>query len=366
MAIKHFPVAFRLLAALMSVAVSSVAVTWPPLPDHDGEAALPAQEWPQRPGPRTVTAHLRYPGGALAQVTAETGLMLVLHNWGGTAWRGAPDPGQLVARYNVIAIGVDYLQSGPHDADNDPPYDFGCLQAVDALRALWWIYDGLTMMNKPFDSGRIYATGGSGGGNVALMANKFAPRTFACVVDLCGMAKLSDDIAFGLPGGSRLDAGYRRDGDASRALPTHAQEIRFVGHPVHLEKMRALGNTAHVITVHGIEDEACPAADKREMVANMQTAGLRVTAYFIRPDDLDGEALKSIGHALGDRTRIVFRFADPCLLPNTPETAHRAAPSDFERRDDAVAYTVSGGRYVVSYRAGYPTIRYETDESTLP
>ena len=353
--------AYARVAALLIVFALSAGVTWPPLPERDGEAALPAQEWPQRPGPRTITAYLRYPGGALAQVTAETGLMLVLHNWGGTAWRGAPDPNQLIARYNVIAIGVDYLQSGPYDAGSDPPYDFGYLQAMDALRALWWVHDGLKAINKPFDRGRIYATGGSGGGNVALMANKFAPRTFACIVDLCGMAKLSDDIAFGLPGGSRLNAGYQRENDASRALPAHAQEIRFVGFPAHLEQMRVLGNTTHVITVHGVEDDACPVEDKREMVAHMQAAGLHVTGHFITPDDLDGEALQNAGHALGDRTRILFRFADPHLLPDAPDAGRTIAPNDFECRDDAVVYTVTGGRYVVSYYAGYPAIRFERD-----
>lgn len=30
------------------------------------------------------------------------------------------------------------------------------------------------------------------------MANKLVPRTFACVVDMCGMKKLSDDVAFDL------------------------------------------------------------------------------------------------------------------------------------------------------------------------
>ena len=74
----------------------------------------------------------------------------------------------------------------------------------------------------PFASGRIYATGGSGGGNVSLMANKLAPRTFACTIDLCGMKKLSDDIAYNLPGGSGLDARWSRDPKSSNYLSPDA------------------------------------------------------------------------------------------------------------------------------------------------
>lgn len=61
--------------------------------------------------------------------------------------------------------------------------------------------ESLSARGISFDSGRLFATGGSGGGNVALMAHKLAPRTFAAVADLSGMKRLSDDIAFGLPGG---------------------------------------------------------------------------------------------------------------------------------------------------------------------
>ena len=40
-----------------------------------------------------------------------------------------------------------------------------------------------------------------GGGNITLMVNKLAPRTFAAAIDMSGMARLTDDIAFNLPGG---------------------------------------------------------------------------------------------------------------------------------------------------------------------
>ena len=43
----------------------------------------------------------------------------------------------------VVALCVNYLQSGRKEAINgQEPYDFGYLQALDALRALYWMDAG--------------------------------------------------------------------------------------------------------------------------------------------------------------------------------------------------------------------------------
>ncbi len=60
----------------------------------------------------------------------------------------------------------------------------------------WFVRSSLQQQNTRYNDRRIYSTGGSGGGNVTLMANKLAPRTFASVIDMCGMKKLTHDIAF--------------------------------------------------------------------------------------------------------------------------------------------------------------------------
>ena len=69
------------------------------------------------------------------------------------------------------------------------------------------------------------------------MANKLAPRTFAAIVDMCGMAKLSDDIAFGIEGGSSLNAGYSQDPESPEYLTPDAQALRDLGNPTHLKQM---------------------------------------------------------------------------------------------------------------------------------
>ncbi|HJN10584.1 MAG TPA: hypothetical protein QF564_17990 [Pirellulaceae bacterium] len=163
---------------------------WPMLPEQNAAIEIPAQEWLAKPGLRRVRTLVHYPNGKLANVDARTGVMLTLHNWGGTDCAGTANPQALARRLNVVAICVNYLQSGRQASIEDPePYDCGYLQALDALRALWFVCDGLERKKIEFDAGRIFCTGGSGGGNVTLMANKLAPRTFACVIDMCGMKK---------------------------------------------------------------------------------------------------------------------------------------------------------------------------------
>ena len=346
-----------LLLSISPVVFAVEAATWPALPEANGDCMIPAQEWPREPGSREVKVYIHYPGAALANVNAETGLFLDLHNWGGTYTSGAVDPEQLANRCNVIAICVDYLQSGPGE-ETHPPYDFGYLQALDALRALYFVYNGLDEQGTAFNKGRIYCTGGSGGGNVTLMCNKLAPRTFACSIDMCGMARLTDDIAFNLEGGSRLNARYSPDPESPRYLSHGAQALRYVGNPEHLATMKELGNTVKMVVVHGAGDDVCPVEDARAMVANMEASGMDVEAVWVTEDMLDGETFKSTGHSMGDRTRIVFEVAGKYLLPDSPGLVVREGVTDFERKEP-IRYDVPGGAYVISYEKGYPVRTFQ-------
>jgi dienelactone hydrolase len=364
--VKNIVPAERIGVALMAILIVAFSIrvdaaepAWPALPEKDGTVELPAQEWPQRPGARTVRVGVSYPSGKLEGVGPKTGTMLTLHNWGGTDCSGTANPRELAAKWNVVALCVNYLQSGKADAIDAPePYDFGYLQALDSLRALYWLQNGLAKTQRPFATGRSYCAGGSGGGNVSLMANKLAPRTFACVIDLCGMKKLSDDIAFNLPGGSSLNARYSRDPAGKNHLSLDHQELRFLGHPFHLAEMTRLGNETKILTVHGVDDTTCPYADAREMVHWMRRARLDVEHHWISKEDLDGKVFTSSGHALGDRTQIVLRLADRYLKSDGAEAKVRRGPSDFERRGE-IRYRTSGGAFVISYAAGYPVGRFE-------
>jgi dienelactone hydrolase len=333
------------------------AQDWPALPEADGAVEVPAQEWPLRLGARTVRVKVHYPGGKLASVNKDTGIMLTLHNWGGVDCVGTASPRELADRLNVIALCVNYLQSGKESIDGPEPYDFGYFQSLDALRALYFAFNNLKSSKRPFADGRLYCTGGSGGGNVTLMANKLAPRTFACVIDLCGMNKLSDAIAYNLPG-SQLNARYSRDSKNHNYLTLDDQEMRYLGNPDHLDVMKRLNPTAKVIVVHGVKDTVCPFADAQEMVFWMKRAKLDVLAYPVTQNDIDGKVFTSTGHALGDRTKIVFQVAGKHLAPAGKEALVRKGATDFERKDE-IRYPTSNGAFVISYAKGYPVGLFE-------
>ena len=332
----------------------------PALPVRNDHVVIPTQPWPHHPGSRMVKILLHYPDGKLERVNEKTGIMLTLHNWGGEDCAGTANPNTLAKRLNVVAICVNYLQSGRKASIEDPePYDCGYLQSLDALRALWFVMDSLNSAGRPFDDARIFCTGGSGGGNVTLMANKLAPRTFACIIDMCGMKKLSHDIAFNLPGGAGLNARWSRDPASPNYLSVDHQEIRFVGHPDHLVTMKRLGTSSKVIVVHGTGDNTCPFADAREMVDNMKSAKLDVEPHFLTKDDLDGSVFTSIGHGLGNRTEIVFRVAEEYLSTDSSQAIRRNGPSDFERRED-IRFKTANGEFIISYKEGFPVGRFES------
>ena len=347
-----------LFALFLPKVVAADEIAWPKMPSRDGGVLIPAQEWPQQPGPRSIRIRVAYPGGKLSTVNQETGIMLTLHNWGGEDCAGTANPNVLAKRLNVVAVCVNYLQSGRKASIEDPePYDCGYLQALDALRALWFVRKGLQQNDVQFDSGRIYCTGGSGGGNVTQMAVKLAPRTFACVVDMCGMKKLSHDIAFNLPGGSGLDARWSRNPASPNYLSVDEQEIRFIGHSQHLATRKQLGSKTKIIIVHGVDDRTCAYEDAVELAENMKAAKLDVEPRFISKDDLDGKIFTSSGHALGNRTEIVIRVALKYL---NAKSGLRVQQTDFDQRQDVV-YQTSNGSFVISYKHGFPIGKFEPE-----
>ena len=359
---RHHQV-FLLAVFVVQLGYVSAAETlprgWPKFPTTTGTVEIPAQEWPIHPAPRHIKVRINYPFGKLSQVSSKTGLMLTLHNWGGTDAVGSADPKALTERLDVVSIAVDYLQSGKYEGLEAPePYDFGYLQALDSLRALWYVQQGLKANGVLFHSGRIYVTGGSGGGQVALMCNKLAPRTFTCVISMCGMCKLNDDIAFGLSGGSILNARYQPEPDRPHYLKPDEREIRFIGHPDHLAEMKRLGHSARIIVVHGVEDTTSPFDDAKEMVQLMKEAKMDVEPVFVTKNLIDGKAFTSTGHSLGQRTEIVFRVAERYLRPDSTMFLDRKGSTDFFLREN-IKYATTNGAFVISYENGYPVGHFE-------
>lgn len=318
-----------------------------------------AQEWPFEPGPRQVKMWVEEPAKGIA---ANTGFMLVLHNWGGVydAARYKVWCRTFADRYNVVAMSVNYLQSGPawQRTRDRFPYDHGYLQAMDAIGALYTVRRQLRDKGVAFNEGRIYVMGGSGGGNVTQMAMKLAPRTFACGVDICGMPGLPDGIAYGTRAfGSSLNAGYSRDPQSPNYLSSDGQEIRDFALLEHCRLRARVNPDLKVIIVHGLDDTSCPVVPKIGQFQRMVQAGLKVDGHFLTPADIDQVAVKSTGHSVGDRMQVVFKYADVYLKEDGKLARATTDPNDFARGDTFI-YPTTNGQFVIDF-SDYPKIKFQ-------
>jgi hypothetical protein len=319
------------------------------------EQEFVAQEWSFEPGERKVKMHVQEPA---AGITANTGLMLVLHNWGGVYNSGEYLQWckTFADRFNVIAVSVNYLQSGGGTWSSDKPYDHGYLQAMDCLRALYTIWKQLKDKNIAFNEHRVYSMGGSGGGNVTEMVMKLAPHTFACGVDICGMPGLIDAIAYGTGEGTGLNAGYGKDPARPNYLSRDMQEIRDFGNLEHCRLLQAANPGLKIVIVHGVADRSCPVIPKVGQYLNMLQAKLDVDGHFLTEADVDGSVITTTGHAVGNREQVVIKYADLYLKEDGRLQKATSGASDFTR-GGTCEYPTSGGKFVIDF-TGAPTIKF--------
>ncbi len=221
----------------MAVSTASIAQADPPpaAPEANGSVEIPLQEWPIKPGPRTVKVYVYYPGGVLKNVRPATGLMLSIHNWGGHGADGTASPTALAERLDVVAIGVDYLQSGDK-ATNDisSRTTSATCRSSTRLQAARIRLRRLKARGIPFATGRIFATGGSGRGNVTLMVNKLAPRFH---LRHRHVRHGPADRYAGVQSAGRRTERVNRDPKSPAFLSVDEQQIRYVGNPDHLKLM---------------------------------------------------------------------------------------------------------------------------------
>jgi predicted esterase len=322
------------------------------------EQEITAQEWLLSPGERKVRLHIETPA---AGIGANTGTMLVLHNWGGiydephyVAWCR-----EFADRYNVVSVSVNYLQSGPGQVvPGEKPYDHGFLQAMDCIRALYHIQKQIRDAGLAFNPRRCYSMGGSGGGNVTLMVNKLAPHTLACAVDICGMPGLTNGIAYGTGEfGSGLNAGYSKDPQSPAYMTPDLQELLDPGNIHHLKQQFSANPGNKVVIVHGLDDSSCPAVPKINIFQNMITAGFKPDGHFLTEWFIDGKAVLDTGHPVGNRDKIVERFADDYMLEEGRLASKLPGLNNFELAKKII-YPTKNGRFEVDYSQGPPSITF--------
>ena len=148
-----------------------------------GEQRLQDIRFPSQGG-EELTALLASP----ARPDATTGVLLVMHGWGGNRFLYRDMMLDLAERCNVYAVSPEWRGSGFH---HDPvggrgltlPYDFSHLQTMDCLNSVQAVRRQCTV-----DDTRLFAWGGGQGGHIALLLAEFAPLTFAAAVNIAGFA----------------------------------------------------------------------------------------------------------------------------------------------------------------------------------
>ena len=300
---------------------------------------------------RTVEVHICTPSGG---INANTGLMLVSHNWGGTwemCWSWCPI---LSDKFNLITIDTNYYQSAWKNTD-PVAYDYGVIQAMDCLQALYEVRKYLDDNKIAFNRRRNYAAGASGGGNISQMVNKFAPHTFGCIIDLCGMPGLTDDIAYN--DHAILKANYSRDPNSSNYLTDGMKEIRDFGNPDHLAYQYSCNPDNQVVIVHGVDDDYCSCPEKARIFSNMLQAGFKPEGFFITPGMVDGIIVTNTEHQLGDRPYIIAKYGQR-YIQEKGEFIKQVEKDDFDRQS-IIKYPVSDGIYLIDYSHNAPTITFE-------
>ena len=296
---------------------------------------------------RPVPMYVREPA---AGCNEHTGIMLLVHYWTGTFDMLFEACDDFCDRYNVVAVTVDYLQSG-HDDQDGIPYDLALIQTVDCLRAIYHVQNRLRAEGKPFDNRRLYVAGQSGGGIIALMCAKLAPCTFSCVFDLCGCAGLTDHHAFDMKEG-----GWSRDPSSPfYRTPAH-QEIRDPGNLDHLRKQFEMNPKEKYIIVHSLDDGTCSVFDKIAIFRNMVEVGYRPSAVFVTPQDVDGTAVTTTDHPVGNPHQIYIKYGDEYFRQDGKFACRRDSETDFERHHQ-ISYDVTGGVWTMDY-FGLPTIAF--------
>lgn len=263
---------------------------------------------------RDIIARVVWP----RRVRGTTGLMLVVHGYGGNRFQYAEMMDDLSERFGVVCVSPEYRDSGRDSGQGErgvrKPYDSSHKQVVDSLNS----FRRAAVEFPHIDVSRRFVWGGSQGGHIALLATAFAPGTFALTMDLCGKVHpFARDMT-----GDEL-------GEPEKLIRS-----------AHLLAPRIRNK---VFICHGTADEVVPVEESRLMEKALGEAGVEHEAVYVEGGD----------HFL----RPVTTRAEQTVLHCGRDLMTRRVdgPTDFERESRHV-FPCAGVDYVVDFRGGRASI----------
>ncbi len=261
------------------------------------------------------------------EINNGTGLMVLLHGWGGTYHQYDAYCEDWRNRYNVVTLQVNYRNS----CDGSPIYDFGKYQAIDVLRTMQYVRE-----NYRINDERIIGWGGSGGGQVILQAAKMAPNTFSVVIECAGITKPSDaqDVVQKYkndsPGGWQANALGKEN-----AYTPDERQIRS-------PQYHAAFYKAKTYILHGDADEVVDVQHAIDMHQALLDAGKPAVLKIIENGN------HAFGNALDETENTRQKATDKCVSEDILNLRTDGV-TDFERRSVIDLPVDSGAVYRVSY-----------------
>ncbi|MCK6439941.1 MAG: DUF2920 family protein [Planctomycetes bacterium] len=237
----------------------------------------------------------------------------------------------------------------------DDFWDYGCLQAMDALAALHSVHRRLREKNAPFNPARNHIIAQSAGSQTALMCIKLAPRSFASIVDIGGIYVTADNrealravltdpfgrihehhymnATMAFDSGPRVTlyqrnpVGFSSGVSRSGATLDDELDIRDVSRPDHLGNWQP--GRLCVFSTHGLHDELVSQAFKERAHAHYRHLGARSEFRTIGPADVDGNVIVSTYHEFAKNLQgACEQFASEHLLYAPPRELGTDIASD--------------------------------------
>jgi len=231
--------------------------------------------------------------------------------------------------------------------------DFGVIQAVDLLTALHAVREAWPKANFR----RVHIVASSLGAFLAHQALRLAPRAFASVLDISGKPLLGEGYLLhghrrkALMDNSNTRVSLDNDSPYCDTLPLSLSSIDL------RNQLRPWNHpcSAVVRMVTGAEDDLVPLEHKRRQQAALDRAGAHTELRVVGVAEVDGTVVKHAGHGLGAEFYQLILALGTDLLRDSESPG----PGEFEERS-SLCLPVSGGHYTVHYD-GPPTLAFTSD-----
>jgi acetyl esterase/lipase len=249
------------------------------------------------------------------EADGDTGLMVMLHGWGGDYHQYDSYCEDWRNRFNCVMLQVNYRGS----SDASHPYDFGKYQAIDALRAVHRVREGCRINDR-----RIIGWGGSGGGNVILQCAKMAPNTFALIIEHAGITHPTSAAEM-QAGWDRPDRAGGWQGTALGGTKEYPAPERLIRDPLYHASL--IGTKVYIFhpdldtTVgiqHGIQMAYALRAAGKDVVFEIVEGGNHSFAGALDP------------HERSRKVCTEFYCTEDIMARRNP------GPTDFERREPVI------------------------------